>query len=448
MANEIVPYHQQWYAQVPRSTKGATRAGYAVLVFGVGGFLLWASLAPIDGAVISPGNFVATSQNKTVQHLEGGIIKEILVKEGEPVEQGQPLMRLDDTAARTELARLLLRQTHLMATVARLDAEMTEADKIEVPKELAGIATEAGASGPQPVIESQRQLFEAHRNKLTSDIAIQERGAAALRQRIKGDKERVEAIAQQITLVNEELDGKAHLFKAGLLRKPEFFALQRARLTLVGERGRIQSEIEDGQERVAAAEKTIIRTRQLAVQQAAEDLQSASGELKDVSERIMMARGVLRRVEIRAPVKGIVVKLNYHTPAGVIRPGNDILALLPSGDELIIQVNVRPQDIAHVKVGQEALVRLTALNQRTTPMITGTVVFVSADALPNEKKLNSDNIYVARVGLDPARTAEIKDFLPTPGMPAEVYIKTGRRTFFEYLARPVLDTMSRAFRES
>jgi HlyD family secretion protein len=445
MSNELVASPSACFTQVPRSTRGATLAGYGVLLFGVGGFVAWAALAPLDGAVISPGNFVATSQNKIVQHLEGGIIREILVKEGDLVEAGQPLMRLDRAAGQTELTRLEIRQIHLQASVARLEAQVAGLGSFTFPSELVALARE---KEQEVLLDRQMQVFEAQEMKVRSDIEIQARSAAAFKEQIKGFEARLAAVRGQVALVDEELAGKERLFKMGLLRKPEYFALKRSRANLVGEEARLKAEMQDAKERMAAAEKSTVRSRQLAVSQAAEDLEKSSGELEDVAERIGAARGTISRLEVKAPVKGSVVKLNYHTAGGVIRPGADIMALLPAADELIIEVNVRPQDIANVKTGQEALVRLTALNQRTTPMIPGSVIYVSADALPDERKMRSDNIYIARVELDPKRTVHIDEFLPTPGMPAEVYIKTGRRTFFEYLARPVIDTMSRAFRES
>lgn len=445
MSNALATSPLTWFAQVPRSTRGATLAGYSVLFFGVGGFCAWAAMAPLDGAVISPGNFVATSQNKIIQHLEGGIIREILVKEGDIVEAGQTLMRLDRAMGQTELTRLEIRQIHLRASVARSEAQAQARGSIAFPSDLIALARERGQ---ESLLDRQVQIFEAQEMKLKSDIEIQERSASAFKEQIKGYELRLDAIRGQIGLVDEELAGKERLFKLGLLRKPEYFALKRSRANLEGETARLRAEMEDAKERMAAATQSTLRSRQLAISQATEDLEKSSGELKDVSERMSAARGTLSRLEIRAPVKGSIVKLNYHTPGGVIRPGADIMALLPAADELIIEVNVRPQDITHVKTGQEALIRLTALNQRITPMIPGSVIYVSADALPDERKLRSDNIYIARIELDPKRTMSIEGFLPTPGMPAEVYIKTGRRTFFEYLARPVLDTMSRAFRES
>ncbi len=296
-------------------------------------------------------------------------------------------------------------------------------------------------------MDSQKAVFDTHLNKLERDISIQEKGIASFQEHVTGDTERLQSINEQIALIKEELVGKTDLMRQGLMRKPEYLAVKRAEANLRGEAARIKSEIADSQQKILASEDQISRLKTMAVQQAVEDLQTNANELKDVGERITAARRVVVGLDIIAPVAGVVVKLNYFTVGGVIRPGNDILALLPLGDELIIEVNVRPQDIDHVKIGQEALVRLPALNQRLTPMLPGNVTYVSADAIPNEKKQNADNIYVARVRLDTTVARQVRNFTPTPGMPAEVFIKTGQRTFFEYLVKPVRDTMSRAFRE-
>lgn len=444
MTNDLV-LAPDLFSQVPRSSRKATVWGYAILVLGVGGFFAWSAFAPLDGAVVSPGNFVATSQNKIVQHLEGGIIKEILVKEGETAEAGQTLMRLDATASSADLTRLEIRHIHLMATMARLEAQAAGRSSFDFPSELVALA---GDKNQTSLLDRQRQVFTAQQNKLASDIEIQDRTAAAYEEQIKGYVTRFGALKDQLSFIEIELEGKEKLYKAGLVRKPEYFALQRSKSALGGEQARILSEMEDARQRMSAAKQASVRARQAAVQQAAEELQTASGELKDVAERIGATRAALSRLEIKAPVRGTVVKMNYHTAGGVIRPGADILALLPAADELVIEAHIRPQDIANVKTGQEALVRLSALNQRTTPMVPGQVIFVSADALPNEKApMHSDNIYVARVELDPKHTVHIDGFQATPGMPAEVFIKTGQHTFLEYLVKPVRDTMSRAFRE-
>jgi HlyD family secretion protein len=199
-----------------------------------------------------------------------------------------------------------------------------------------------------------------------------------------------------------------------------------------------------GREQIAAARKAAIKT-------AVEQLHDVRAELGDVRERIRTARGVLDRIQIVAPVRGVVVKLRYHTPGGVIEAGKNIMEILPLQTEVIIEARIRPQDIDHVKRGQHAMVRLTALNQRLTPIIAGQVVYVSADAVPDEKKgvqQAPSDIYLARIALDPKEATSIPAFTPTPGMPAEVYITTSERTFFEYLTRPIRDSMARAFREN
>jgi HlyD family secretion protein len=257
-------------------------------------------------------------------------------------------------------------------------------------------------------------------------------------------------VRRQIKLVEEEIQAKEILLRTGLVRKPEVLALQRAQASLEGEVGRLIGEIGDAKERIARSLEQVTGVRRTAIKAAVEQLHEVRGELVDVRERLGAAKGVLDRITIVAPVKGVVVKLRYHTQGGVIEPGKNILEILPLQDELIIEGRIRPQDIDNVRRGQHAMVRLNALNHRTTPMIAGEVIYVSADVLPDEKKspqLGPGDIYIARIKLNAAEAATIPSFVPTPGMPVEIYIKTGERTFFQYLARPIQDSMSRAFRE-
>jgi membrane fusion protein, type I secretion system len=442
--NDLQPYHQQWYAQVPRSGKVHARIGYGILAVWMLGFAAWGGTAPIEGAVVAPGLFVATTQNKIVQHLEGGIIRDILVREGERVAAGQTLFRLDDTSAKTDAVRLEQRLTNLMAIEARLAAEAAHQAKVTLPAELT-----LRASDPEvrALLASQQSIFVARFKKLETEVAIQHTTIAGLKFSIEGDTARIVSLRAQLALIEEELDGKTPLYKSGLVRKPDYLALQRTQANLQGELKRYHSEIDQSQERIATAEEQIARARNAAVQTAVEELQTVAADFRDTRERLVAARSVLGRLDVVAPVAGVVVKLHYHTPGGVIRPGSNILELLPVQDEQVIEINIRPQDIDNVKQGQEAVVRLTALNQRVTPMVSGKVAYVSADALPSDKRQSPDNVYIARINIDPESTRAIKDFVPTPGMPAEVYVKTGQRTFFEYLLRPVQDTMTRAFRE-
>ncbi|MGB3272170.1 MAG: HlyD family type I secretion periplasmic adaptor subunit [Xanthobacteraceae bacterium] len=436
-----------WYASLPRSTKLPTIAGVLILSAVVMGFGVWGNMAPIAGAVVASGVFVATGQNKIIQHLEGGVIREIYVREGDTVHEGQVLIELDDTAPRTELRRLYLREVRLMAIDARLQAEMREADSITFPDEL-----DVDRAEPEirEIIESQQLTFMARRNSVNSDIAGINEGINALNERIQGGKMQLEGIRNQIAFIDEDIAAKEQLLKSGLVRKPEVLLLQRARANLEGETGRIMGDIGDARERIARAAEQANGVRKTAIKVAVEQMHEVRGELSDVRERMRSARGVLDRIRITAPVKGVVVKLRYHTRGGVIEAGKNIMEILPLSDELIIEARVRPQDIDSVKHGQHAMVRLTALSQRITPMVPGDVIYLSADTLADEKKsmqVGPTDIYLVRIKLDMAEAMAIPGFSPTPGMPAEVYIKTTERTFFQYIVRPIHDSMLRAFRE-
>jgi HlyD family type I secretion membrane fusion protein len=440
--------HREWFADVPRRTRAPTLFGFSALATAVLGFGVWGNTAPIAGAVVASGVFVTTGQNKVIQHLEGGVIREILVREGDVVEPNQVLIQLDETAPNAELRRLVLRHARLMAIEARLQAEVREASEVIFPDILLAKADDPDIAG---TLNSQRLTFEARRNSVENEVATLKTGIDALEERIVGGKIQVKAVEEQLDFIQEELEGKSHLLKTGLIRKPEVLALQRARANLKGEVGRIIGEIGDARERISRAKEQIAGVRKAAIKTAVEQLHEANAELNDVRERIRAARGVLERINITAPVRGVIVRLRYHTPGGVIEAGKNIMEIVPLKEELIIEAQVRPQDIDSVKRGQSAVVRLTALNQRLTQTVSGEVIYVSADAVADERRgqpTGAADVYVARIRLDAAEAAAVEGFQPTPGMPAEVYIKTVDRTFFEYLMQPIKDSMSRAFRET
>jgi HlyD family type I secretion membrane fusion protein len=436
-----------WYESLPRSTRFATIAGVLTMAFTLMGFGVWGNMAPIAGAVVASGVFVATGQNKIIQHLEGGVIREIYVREGDVVEQDQLLVDLDETAPRAELRRLFLRRARLTAIDARLQAEMREETEITFPDEL---TQTGGEPEVKEILESQRMTFTARQNNMNSDISSINEGINALNERIQGSYVQLDAVKRQIVLLSEEIETKAYLLQTGLVRKPELLILQRSKANLEGEVGRIMGDIGDAKERIAKSYEQINGVKKTAIKTAVEQMHEVRGELVDVRERMLGAKGILDRIRITAPVRGVVVKLRYHTHGGVIEAGKNIMEILPLKEELIIEARVRPQDIDSVRSGQHAMVRLTALNQRITPMVSGKVIYLSADTLADEKKsqqVGPTDIYIVRVKLDSAEALAVPDFSPTPGMPAEVYIKTSERTFFQYIAKPIHDSMMRAFRE-
>ncbi|OJU29960.1 MAG: secretion protein HlyD [Nitrobacter sp. 62-13] len=399
------------------------------------------------GAVVASGVFVATGQNKTIQHLEGGMIRDIMVHEGDTVEVGQILVELDQTTAKAEMQRLFLRNARLTAVDARLQAQVREDPEIHFPPDLT-----ADSKDPQirSIVSAQVLTFTAQRNNTNSEIAGIEDSIKALNERIAGSKVQLDGVRRQIALVQEDIKTKEQLLAAGLVRKPDVLLLQRSQANLEGEVGRIMGDIGDAKERIARAVEQINGVRKTAIKTAVEQMHEIRGEMVDVRERMLSAKGVLDRTTIRAPVKGVVVKLRFHTRGGVVEPGKPIMELLPLNEPLIIEARVRPQDIDSVKHGQEAMVRLTALSQRVTPMVSGDVIYLSADTVADEKKSQQtgpSDIYVVRVRLHNSEVAAIHGFSPTPGMPAEVFIKTSERTFFQYIMKPIEDSMSRAFRE-
>lgn len=435
-----------WYASLPRSTRFPTIAGVVIMVTMVSAFGVWGNTAPIAGAIVASGVFVATGQNKIIQHLEGGVIRAINVREGDTVEQGQLLVLLDETAPRAELRRLMLRSTRLTAVDARLQAEMREDAEIKFPQEI-----QQGADAEiEEILHSQRMAFTARRNNVLSDIAGINESINALNERIQGSRVQLDAVKRQIVLLDDEINTKAYLLQTGLVRKPELLVLQRTKANLEGEVGRVLGDIGDARERIARAQEQINGVRKTAIKTAVDQMHEVRGELADVRERMQAAKGVLDRIRITAPVRGVVVKLRYHTDGGVIEPSKNIMEILPLKEELIIEARVRPQDIDTVKHGQHAMVRLTALNQRITPMVSGDVIYLSADSLADERKSQQTgpaDIYIVRIKLNSDEAKEVPNFSPTPGMPAEIYIKTTERTFFQYLVKPIHDSMMRAFRE-
>jgi HlyD family secretion protein len=442
-----------WHKGVPASVRKPIIIGASILLLCIGGFGAWSLFAPLDGAVVVSGTFVATGQNKHVQHLEGGILREVLAKEGDLVDAGQPLLRLDATAASTKLRRLVLRNHRLLIMKARLDAELDDRASFALPSELAAeAATDPEIRG---IYERQVTELKARRLKRAAEEEVLRKEIAGLQESIGGYTAQAESTKRRLALFAEELRDKQQLLAQQLVRRTDILSLQRSEAALTGELGELTARVADARERTSRAEQQIAQLRSTAMQRNIEELRTTETELDDLQEQIRAAQDVVDRTELRAPVRGIIVKLNQHTPGGVVGAGAVILELLPVNDELIIEARLNPSEIWHVKRGQDALVRLSALNQRLTPMVEGKVAYLSADAVATqyartkaEHEAPLRPTYVVRVRLEEndVRT-KLAAFQPTPGMPADVFIKTGERTFFDYIMRPVWDSFSRAFRE-
>lgn len=437
-------YGNEWYATVPRSIRKQAIFGVCLMVFAFGGFGVWAFRAPLAAAVVAQGGFVATGQNKVVQHLEGGIISDILVSEGDIIQAGDPILRLDETSATANERELALRKVRLEATEARLLAEFEGATRIEFPST---VLAAQGDSEFAAILDSQRLNFRSALSALNNDIAVLTGQIEAQAIRSTGYERLLESHHEQHAILEMEYETKEKLLEQGLIRQSELLAVKRALVQADGQVGRLEAEIGEIEKIKRRYETQIEQAREQQRETALEELQGVQAELDSIREQSRKARNVLERAVVTAPVAGTVVRMFYHTSGGVVEGGKPIAEIVPSNTPLIVEVTVPRTEIDSVTVGQEAFVRLTALNARTTPVLIGDVVYVSADAVSERAGGNNRDVYVARIGLSAEEIARVEGFRPTPGMPAEVMIQTASRTFAQYLAKPIKDSMSRAFLE-
>lgn len=434
----------EWYADVPRRVWGHAVLGFALMVLAFGGFGIWAFRAPLAAAVMAQGSFVATGQNKVMQHLEGGIIAEILVREGETVSAGQPIVRLDGTLASATKRELDVRRARLEATEARLLAEHRGADTLLFPASLTDKAADLEIAS---IMEGQRKGFEVARSALANDLALIGRNIEALEARRQGYALQRQSLAAQAAILSEELGNKQGLLDKGIVSRDTISALRRALLDAQGQGARLDAEVQEIDSMRARYQTQIERTLDEHRQAALSELQGIQAELESVREQLNKAENVLSRTELLAPVAGTVVRLYYHTAGGVIEPGRAVAEILPADAPLIVETLISRSDIDSVQVGQEATIKLNGLNQRTTPVLSGRVDYVSADAVATGEPASGREAYVVRASLTRDELRRVRHFTPKPGMPVEIMIRTETRSFAQYIAKPVIDSMSRAFRE-
>lgn len=433
-----------WYDDVPRSIRGHVIFGTFLIISAFGGFGYWATQAPLAAAVVSQGSFIATGRNKIVQHLEGGIIEQIYVAEGDMVEAGQVLVRLDETSALGKERELFLRQVRLEVAQARFNSEYKQENTLRFPPHLEKLRADLEVA---TMMENQSLGFTVSMQGLKNDIGLLERSIEALGIRSSGYQSQLEATQIQVAILAEELADKQTLLDRGLVRRTDVNTVRRAIAEAEGQVGRLTAEINEISEvrdrYTAQIEQTLGEHRDKAL----DELQVVEAELDGIREQVRTAQEVLNRVDITAPVSGTIVRLYYHTAGGVVESGKAIVEILPSAEPLIIEAQVPRTNIDSVKIGLHATIRLSALNQRTTPVLEGKVFYVSADTITDQNSTAQQEVYLTRISIEPQELLRVPGFSPTPGMPAEIMIQTDERTFVQYLMKPILDSMSRAFRE-
>jgi HlyD family secretion protein len=421
--------------------RAPARYGKALILAFVIIFGGWGYFVPLDGGAVAPGVINPDSGKKTIQHLEGGIIADLPVREGEVVKIGQPLVVLESTQARAAHEALVQQRLSLVARKARLDAEKASQNRIELPQELR-------AADPQirSIVEAQQEVFDTRRTTHASRRDILAQRIEQLVQQIKGYEAQVESTSRQIDFVSEELRAKEYLVARGLLPKPDALRLKRTDAEISGKRGEYVAEIARGRQQIGEAKMQMLGVDAERADQIAADADKVRGELTEVNEKLQASADIVKRTVVVAPVNGTVVDVKFKTIGGVVQRGEPIMSIVPAGDELIIEARLTPLDVKAVHGGLEAQVRLSAYSSRSVPKIPGTVRTVSADRLMDDA--THQPYYLARVAVDRQtlhRLAPSVDLIP--GMPVEVLVVTERRTMMEYLAKPFREALWRSFRE-
>ena len=412
------------------------------LFFIVGG--VWATTAPLSGAAIAPGIVSPESSRQTVQHLEGGIIRELRVREGQRVQAGDLLVVLEDVRARAEAGARLSQLRLLAATESRLNAERAAADTIRFDHP---VLADKNNGDVRAAIQGQLNQFKTRRDNDHSRAAILRQRIAQIERQIEGSERQLTGIERQYALIGEEIEGVQTLYDKGLERKPRLLELQRKQAELLGTEGDLVARVARAKEAIGETELQIVSLRMERLEEIDARLFEVLAEQAQLEEQMGPTLDRLRRTEIRAPVTGTVLALRYKTTGGVIGPGEVILDLVPLGDDLVIEARVRTNDIDDVHPGQSAYVLFPSFAQRNLKRIEGEVQWVSADALEDDR--TGERYFTARVTVDRQRLQDIAPEIElSPGMPAEVFIETEQRTVLEYLVQPFLQTLERAFRES
>ncbi len=407
-------------------------------------FGVWATTVPLRSAVVAPGIIKVHSKRKAVQHLEGGIVKSLFVRENDHVKAGQLIARLDTTQIEEKLGSLETKLFADLAMEARLAAEQTGAKSISFADELLQKSTTRTSA--RIAMQSQEAEFAARLTAIDGERKMIHQQVLQLTDKIRGLESNTRGVEQQLALLQEEIADTSNLLAKGLARKPRLLALKRSEAEAAGQIERNAALMAETRGKISELED---KRRQLGFNQnqdIAKQQHATSEEIGDLRHRIAALRDQLSRSELRAPESGKIVGLNSRDLSAVLAPRETLLEIVPTEDRLIIEATLKPMDREEVYTGQTARVRVHALNIRRRPMLDGKVAAVAADALTDPK--SGITSYMAEVELD--LNTETSSYLSTllPGMPVEIFVETGERTFAEYLLQPMVLRINRAFRES
>ncbi len=417
-------------------------AGLVLLVVLCGGIGGWAATTEISGAVIAAGVLVVDSNVKKVQHPTGGVVGEIRARDGDRVTIGDILIRLDETVTRANLTIVLKGLDELVARKARLEAERDGLENIAFPSEFVARVGELEVAA---IISGERKLFELRQTaRIGQKSQLRER-IAQLREEIGGIAAQIKAKAQEIVLIQRELNGARDLWEKNLMPITKLTQLEREATRLEGERAQLTATSAQSKGKISELELQIIQVDRDLASEVGKELREVDAKIGEFVERRVAAEDQLKRIDIRAPQDGLVHQSVVHTVGGVINAGEQLMLIVPSTDNLIVEAKFAPQDIDQVKVGHRAVLRFTSFNQRTTPELNGVVTRISADTTVDQR--TSAPYYTLRISLSREEISRLGDVTLVPGMPVESFIQTGDRRVISYLMKPLSDQVMRAFRE-
>lgn len=418
------------------------RIGVGFMVFFFATFVLWAVLAPIQLGAVAGGTVTVASYTKVVQHQHGGTVKEILVRDGDVVEAGQVLLRLEEAPARAQFAQVSAEYLQAMVVRARLLAEKAGAETIDYPAQVLTMRDEPSV---RRVMEAQEALFRARRLKHQNDTAVLRRSLEGLEEYARRLDAQSRAHERERAVLEEQLRAVSGLVRDGYYPKNRLLDIQRAMENVTANlretqanRARVEASAVEARARLQALETDYMR-------EVEDQLAEATKRLYALQEQHAAVKDLLEKTEIRAPVSGVVMNLQVRTVGGVVSPGQGLMQIVPKDAEFVVEAHVSPSDIEDVHVGGEAILRFIAINPKTSPTFTGTVIYVSPDVHYDQTRHVS--YYLCRVALDRKTVQEVAAMgkQVIPGMPVMVTVKKSVTTFFAYLWKPFTDRLAVAF---
>lgn len=418
--------------------------GFAAMALLVLGFGLWSTLAELSGAIVAPGRIEVEQNRQVVQHPDGGVVAEIRVTEGATVAAGDVLIRLDGTLIASELAIVEGRLSETLAHRARLEAERDGLSQPEYPATLQDMAATRPEVGEQ--IDGQTRLFHVRAEAAAQEAEQLSRQIEQIRDRIDGIDAQAIALTTQMELIATELASQQSLLEKGLAQQASVLALRREEARLLGQTGELTATRAQAEERIIEIEVQIARAAAARREEATQGLRDIAPVELEMAERQRALTERIARLDIRAPVAGVIIGLAVTTPRAVLRPADPVLYIVPQDRPLVIATQVAPIHVDQVRVGQPVELVFAAFSGRTTPHLQGSISMVSPDALTDSATHAS--YYRAEVVLDPGQIARLDGQILLPGMPVEAFIQTERRTPLAWLVKPFTDYFSRAFRES